>query len=136
MEIPSSDSAVSSSTTAATTSRLGPAGPASSVPRPRTAGDIFASSAHDEGARALRLQNNRGTDQSARAREKHTHASNDAVREVEIRCPFPGPIEDQQLLLAERRGRGRDDPTSRVFTAATVVGLPLMVTYGIHEPLS
>jgi hypothetical protein len=25
----------------------------------------------------------------------------DAVREVEIRCPFPGPIEDQQLLLAE-----------------------------------
>jgi hypothetical protein len=33
-------------------------------------------------------------------------------------------------------GQCRRQFPSRVFTAATVVGLPLMVTYGIHEPRS
>jgi len=47
------------------------------------------------------LQDNRGTDQPARAHEERTHGSHDAIREAEIRSPFPGPIEDQQLLREE-----------------------------------
>jgi hypothetical protein len=49
------------------------------------------------------LQDDRGTDQPIRAHDECTHASNDAGREAEIRRPFPGPIEDQQLLLEEHR---------------------------------
>ena len=47
------------------------------------------------------LQDNAGTDQPSRAHEERTHASDDAIRQAEIRCPLPGPIEDQQLLLEE-----------------------------------
>jgi hypothetical protein len=47
------------------------------------------------------LQDNRGTDQPARAHEEHVHAGNDAIREAEIRCTLPGPIQDQELLFEE-----------------------------------
>ena len=47
------------------------------------------------------LQDNRATDQRARTHEERTHSSDDTVRETEIRCPLPGPIEDQQLLLEQ-----------------------------------
>ena len=53
------------------------------------------------------FQDDRGTDQPARAHEEHTHAGDDAISEAEIRCTFPGPIEDQQLLL-EEHGFGHD----------------------------
>ena len=47
------------------------------------------------------LQDNRGPDQPSRPHEERTYASDDAIRETEIRCPLPGPIEDQHLLLEE-----------------------------------
>jgi len=53
------------------------------------------------------FQDNRGTDQP-RAHEERTHAGNDAIDEAEIRSPFPGPIENQQLLL-EEHGFGDTD---------------------------
>jgi hypothetical protein len=60
------------------------------------------------------LQDNRGTDQPAWAHEEHTHSSDDAIREAEIRCTLPGPIEDQELLL-EKHGF-RDHRTSAAGT--------------------
>ena len=48
-------------------------------------------------------QNNGTTYQPARTYEERTHAGDDAIREAEIRCPFPGPIDDQHLLL-EKHG--------------------------------
>ena len=47
------------------------------------------------------LQDNRSADQPARVNEERTDSSDDAIRDAEIRCPLPGPIEDQQLLLEE-----------------------------------
>jgi hypothetical protein len=41
------------------------------------------------------LHDNRGTDQPAGVDEERTHASDDPICDAEIRCPFPGPIEDQ-----------------------------------------
>jgi hypothetical protein len=41
------------------------------------------------------LQDNHGTDQPARPHEERTHVGDDAICEAEIRCSFPGPIEDQ-----------------------------------------
>src|SRR5262245_45823398 len=40
------------------------------------------------------LQDNRGTDQPARAHEERTDASDDALGEAKIRCPLPGPTQD------------------------------------------
>jgi hypothetical protein len=48
-----------------------------------------------------RFQDDRGTDQSTRAHEKRTHAGDEAIRETEIGCTFPGTIEDHQLVLDE-----------------------------------
>jgi hypothetical protein len=46
-----------------------------------------------------RFEDDRGTDQPARAQEESTEAGNHAIRGAEIGRPFSGPIEDQQLLL-------------------------------------
>ena len=53
------------------------------------------------------FQDDRGTDQPARAHEEPTYSSDDAIRETEIGCTFSGTIEDQQLLLGEY-GFGHD----------------------------
>jgi hypothetical protein len=53
------------------------------------------------------FEHDRGSDQSARADEERTHAGDQAIREPEIGGPFPGTIEDQQLLL-EEQGFGDD----------------------------
>ena len=53
------------------------------------------------------FQDDRGTDQPARAHEERTHAGDDAISEAEIGCTFPGTIEDQQLVLDEH-GFGDD----------------------------
>ena len=45
--------------------------------------------------------------QPARMREEHTHAGDHAIGGAEVGTTFPGPIEDQQLLLDEH-GFGRD----------------------------
>jgi len=49
------------------------------------------------------FQNDRGTDQSARAHEERTHAGDHAINEEEMGCTAPGTIEDEQLLLDEHR---------------------------------
>jgi hypothetical protein len=36
-----------------------------------------------------------------RADEERTQAGDHAIREAEVRCTRPGPIEDQQLVLDE-----------------------------------
>jgi hypothetical protein len=56
------------------------------------------------------FQDDRGTDQPALAHEERTHAGDDAICEAEIRCSFPGPIEDQQLLLEEHGFGGHRTP--------------------------
>jgi len=48
------------------------------------------------------LQDDRGTDQPARAHEERTRASNNAISQTEVGATFPGPIEDQQRLLDEQ----------------------------------
>jgi hypothetical protein len=52
-----------------------------------------------------RLHDNRRTDQPSRADKERTHASDDAIREAEVRCPLSGSIENQQLLF-EKHGFG------------------------------
>jgi hypothetical protein len=47
------------------------------------------------------------TDQPARTYEEYAQAGDHAVRQAEIGGPFPGPIEDQQLVLDEH-GFGND----------------------------
>ena len=47
------------------------------------------------------FEDDRGTDQPARAHEQRTHAGDDAISEAEIGRTFPGAIEDQQLVLDE-----------------------------------
>jgi hypothetical protein len=47
------------------------------------------------------FQDDRGTDQPARAHKERTHAGDDAISEAEIGCTFAGTIEDQQLVLDE-----------------------------------
>jgi hypothetical protein len=49
------------------------------------------------------LQDNRGTDQPARAHEERTDASDNTIGKTEIRRPFSRPIEDDQLLLEQHR---------------------------------
>jgi hypothetical protein len=46
------------------------------------------------------LQDDRETDQPARAHEERTPAGDDAISDAEIGCTFPGTIEDQQLVLS------------------------------------
>jgi hypothetical protein len=53
------------------------------------------------------FQDDRGTDQPARAHEERTHAGDDTISEAEMGCTFPGTIEDHQLLLDEH-GFGHD----------------------------
>jgi hypothetical protein len=53
------------------------------------------------------FQDNCRTDQAPRAHEERTHTGNDAISKAEVRGTFPGPIEDQQLLLDEQ-GLGHD----------------------------
>jgi hypothetical protein len=48
------------------------------------------------------FQDNGGSDQPARAHEERTQAGDDAITAVEPGSTFPGPIEDQQLLLDEQ----------------------------------
>jgi len=48
-----------------------------------------------------RFEDNRRTEQPARAHEERTHADDDAISQAEIWCTFPGTIEDQQLMLDE-----------------------------------
>ena len=78
-------------------------------------GDKIPETGHPESQTRERggLQDNRGTDQPARVDEERTHPSDDAIRDAETRCPFPNPIEDQQLLL-EEHGFG-DQLSSRTF---------------------
>ena len=47
------------------------------------------------------FQDDGGTDQPARADEQRAHAGDEAFSEAEVGGPFPGAIEDQQLLLDE-----------------------------------
>jgi len=47
------------------------------------------------------FQDDRGTDQPARAHEERTEPGDHAVGEAEIGRPFPGTIENQQLVLDE-----------------------------------
>ena len=47
------------------------------------------------------FQNDGGTDHPARAHEQRAHAGDEAISEAEVGRPFPGPNEDQQLLLDE-----------------------------------
>src|SRR5713101_6447760 len=49
------------------------------------------------------FQNDRGTDQSARAHEERTHTGDHAINEEETGGTTPGTIEDEQLLLDEHR---------------------------------
>ena len=46
-----------------------------------------------------RFEDDRGTDQPARAQEESTEAGDHVIRGAEIGRPFAGPIEDQQLVL-------------------------------------
>ena len=48
-----------------------------------------------------RFEDNRGTDQPARADEDRTQTSDHAIRGTEIGRPFSRTIEDQQLVLDE-----------------------------------
>jgi hypothetical protein len=93
------------STTAATTSRLGPGGPGFFRALGENSRPYFrVLSARMKAQERGGLQDNCGTDQPALAHEECTHANDDGIREAEIRCPLPGPIEDQQLL--EEHGFG------------------------------
>jgi hypothetical protein len=47
------------------------------------------------------FQDDRGTDEPARAHEEGTQSSDDTIRETEMGCTLPGTIEDQQLVLDE-----------------------------------
>jgi hypothetical protein len=49
------------------------------------------------------LQDDRETDQPTRAHEEPTQSGDGAIREAEIRCTPPGPIEDQELMPEEHR---------------------------------
>ena len=53
------------------------------------------------------FQDDRDTDQPARAHEQRTHAGDHAISEAEVGGTSPGAIEDQQLLLDEH-GLGHD----------------------------
>jgi hypothetical protein len=66
------------------------------------------------------FQDNCGPDQPDRAHEQRTHARDDAISAVEVGRTFPGPIEDQQLLLDEQgfgnhgtRAAGTSEPGDR-----------------------
>jgi hypothetical protein len=48
-----------------------------------------------------RFEDDRGTNQPARAHDERTQAGDHPISEAEIGRPFPGPIEDQQLVLDE-----------------------------------
>jgi hypothetical protein len=48
-----------------------------------------------------RFEDNRGTDQSARADEGRTQTGDHTIRRTEIGRPFSKTIEDQQLVLDE-----------------------------------
>ena len=54
--------------------------------------------AHHPTRAMVHIQDDRGTDQPARAHEEHAHTGDDAIRETEIRCTLPGPVEDQELV--------------------------------------
>ena len=58
-----------------------------------------------------RLEDNRGTDQPARADEDRTQTGDHAIRGTEIGRPFSRTIEDQQLLLDEH-GFSHDGPNA------------------------
>jgi len=58
------------------------------------------------------------------------------LRRRMARCGFKiAGLQPAVRAAVKRGGIAHPMPPSRL-TAATVVGLPLMVTYGIHEPLS
>ena len=50
-----------------------------------------------------RLEDDRGTDQPARAHEERTQAGDNPIGGAEIGRPFSRTIEDQQLVLDEHR---------------------------------
>jgi hypothetical protein len=50
-----------------------------------------------------RFQHNCGTDDTRRAHQECAQTSDDPIGWAQIRCPLPGAIEDQELLLDEHR---------------------------------
>ena len=50
-----------------------------------------------------RFEDNRGTDQPARADEDRTQTGDHAIGRTEIGRPFSRTVEDQQLVLDEHR---------------------------------
>src|SRR5262245_51624216 len=92
------------STTAATTSRLGPRGPGFC----RTVGEnsrryfrVFSARCRRKNVAGFKTIAERIS--RLGRMEERTHASHDAISEAEIRRSFPRPIENEQLLLEEHR---------------------------------
>src|SRR6478672_11521874 len=73
----------------------------------RKAGDASVVSARDAGSTASTVEDNRGTDQPARADQARTQTGDHPIGRAEIGRPFSRPIQDQQLVLHEH-GFGHD----------------------------